>query len=450
MRVILCASAAVLLAVSPCLAAPQPPVVRIYDANPLHPWNRLHAALFVRVGRDGREYGGDRVDPLLWVGSKYLLEGPAHDHAAALLREFVDTHADRLIDDPLKRALLQRDLWTLFDWIEGQHTNFEKPLLTTDDVRRGAESLRGPLATAIRRLALTRGQINALPDNYASSAGATGMPEDLFTPNGPWINVARPDGPTARAHVSDLGSGKNSVFFVLIRIPGGHDAGVRYMEPLRAFDGPLWLDNPALGRFLTPYPNPALPQFPEGTEVALVRRALLIDSAGEIVPSRITESVQHRVYRSIEAMTPQAFADAHRIDENMFGRAGQEFEEFGLNRAALIARRAGGLLPLAASEPFFLTFSAQGFDHFEMRSNDPSQRLGSDAGGAKRICKDCHGAPGVYSFNSYVPFRLMNGPDGAAAPQLSEVSIAAAERTAVAWKQQRPEWIALKPLLTRN
>jgi hypothetical protein len=299
------------------------------------------------------------------------------------------------------------------------------------------------LATAIGRLALTQGQINALPDNYASRAGATGMPEDLFTPNGPWINVGRPDGPTARAHVSDMGPGKNSVFFVLIRIPGGHDAGLRYMERLRAFNGPLWLDNPALGRFLTPYPNPALPQFPEGTEVALVRRALLIDSAGEIVPSRITESVQHRVYRAIEAMTPQAFADAHRIDENMFGRAGQEFEEFGLNRTALLAHRHGGLLPLAESEPVFGTFSMHGDDPLE--SSTPL--LGATAEVAKRACKDCHGAPGVYSFNSYVPFRLMNGPDGAAAPQLSEVSIAAAERTAVAWKQQRPEWIALKPLL---
>jgi hypothetical protein len=134
-KVILCASAAVLLTVSPWLAAPQPPVVRIYDANPQHPWNQLHAALFLRVGRDGREYGGDRVDPLLWVGSKYLLKGPAHDHAADLLRKFVDTHADRLIDDPLKRALLQRDLWTVFDWIEGQHTNFEKPLRSHYAVR---------------------------------------------------------------------------------------------------------------------------------------------------------------------------------------------------------------------------------------------------------------------------------------------------------------------------
>ena len=439
------------LVLSPCLSAlsAPPPAVRIYDANPQHLWNRLHAALFVRVGPDGREYGGDRVDPLLWIGSKYLLKGPAHEYVVHLLREFVDTHAERLIDDPLKRALLQRDLWMVFDWLEGEHTNFLKPLLSTDEVRRGAEQLRSPLATIIGRLALTREQIDGLPDNYAAAGHAVGMPADLFAPNGPWINVGRPDGPIARIHVNDLGPGKNSVFLVLIRLPGGREATLRYLERLRAFNGRLWLDHPAMVQFLAPYPNPALPQFPVDTEVALVRRALLIDSAGDIVPSKMTESIQHRVYHAIEAMTPQAFADAHRIDPEMFARAGQDFEEFSLSRAALLARRDGGLLPIASVERFFLTFMSQGFDEFEMQPAGPTRRIGADAADAKRVCKDCHGAPGVYSFNSYAPFRLMNGPNGAAAPQLSELSIADAQRTAVSWKQRRPEWLALKELLTR-
>jgi hypothetical protein len=444
MKATLAASVALCLSVPLLLAAQQPPVVRIYDANPQHPWNRLHAALFVRVGRDGRDYGGDRVDPLLWVGSRYLLKGPAHDHAAALLREFVDTHGDRLIDDPLKRALLQRDLWMVFDWLDGRHFSSENPRLTADDERVGQEELRRPLATVIARLALTRAQIDALPDNYASAAGTEGMPADLFTPGGPWVNLGRPEGPIARAHVADEGAGKNSVFLVMIRLPRGRDATLGYLERLRAFSAALWVSDPSISRDLSPYPNPALPQFPEGTEVVLARRALLVDADGAVVASRVTESVQHRVYRAIAPMTPQTFADAHRIDPNMFARAGQDFEEFGLNRAALLAHRRGGLMPLAESEPVFGTFSTHGSDPLES-----STWFGTDAAAARRICKDCHGAPGVYSLNSYVPFRLMNGPDGAVPPQLSDISIAAAERTAVSWKQQRPEWIALKPLLTR-
>jgi hypothetical protein len=39
---------------------------RIYDRDPDHPWNRLHAALFVRIGPDGKAYGHDRLEPLLW------------------------------------------------------------------------------------------------------------------------------------------------------------------------------------------------------------------------------------------------------------------------------------------------------------------------------------------------------------------------------------------------
>ena len=186
------------------------------------------------------------------------------------------------------------------------------------------------------------------------------------------------------------------------------------IERLRAFNDPLWISDPSLGQFLTPYPNPALPQFPEGTQVVLVRRALLVDADGDVVAARITESVQHRVYRSIAPLTPQAFADAHRIDASFFARAGQDFEEFSLSRAALLAHRHGGLLPLAESEPIFGTFSTHGDDPFE-----GSFRFGTDAAAARRSCKDCHAAPGVYSINSFVPFRLLPGPRFLSSPPFS-------------------------------
>lgn len=431
------------------VTAPPSPGVRLYHDSPEHVWNRLHAALFVRVAPDGREYGGDRVDPLLWSNSTYLLRGLSHDKAVRVLTEFVDTHGETLIDDPLKRATLQRDLWSVFDWLEGLPRYLEKPSLNAEVVREGARPLRELLASAIARLALAPEQIGALADNLAGGAGAGGLPSDLFAAGGPWVSVGRPDGPMARQHLNDAGPGKNSVFLVLIRLPDGRDATLRYLERLRAFNEPLWVDNPALGRFLTPYPNPDVPQFPAGTQVALARRALLIDSTGKISPTRLIEQVQRRVYHSIEKMTPEAFADAHRIDEHMFARAGQDFDEFSLNRAALFAGRSGGLLPLGAVEPFFLTFSSKGIDAFEMRLEDRPRTYGVEPARARRICKDCHGAPGVYSVNSFVPFRLMNGANAGGAPRLSEISLSDAERTAVAWKQQRPEWIALRRLLTR-
>jgi len=111
--------------------------------------------MFVRTGADGAVYGVDRVDPLLWSSSTYLLTGPSHDAFVRALDEFVRSGGERLSADPLKRALLQRDLWTVFDWLERRGGN----------AARGQDDLRRPLARAIGRLALTRQQIQALRDN---------------------------------------------------------------------------------------------------------------------------------------------------------------------------------------------------------------------------------------------------------------------------------------------
>src|SRR5262245_47186486 len=83
----------------------------IYSPDPRHLWNRLHEAIFVRVGPDGTRYGRDRLDPLLWVQSKHLLKGASCERTIELLNEFIQAKGDKLVGDPLKRALLQRDLW---------------------------------------------------------------------------------------------------------------------------------------------------------------------------------------------------------------------------------------------------------------------------------------------------------------------------------------------------
>src|SRR5262249_45174442 len=70
----------------------------IYHADPEHLWNRLHEALFVRVGPDGVMYGRDRLEPLLWSGSKHLLEEKSNKRAVALLEEFLKNKGEKLID----------------------------------------------------------------------------------------------------------------------------------------------------------------------------------------------------------------------------------------------------------------------------------------------------------------------------------------------------------------
>ena len=134
----------------------------LYDSDPNHIWNRLYRSLYMRAARKGLEYGYDELDPLIWYNTKYLFSGPANQQAINTLDEFLATHAERLISDPLKRAMLQRDLWAIFDWTtEGDYS--PSPARRELEVR---------LAQVIRRLSLPAEQIRALPNNYEDAVSA--------------------------------------------------------------------------------------------------------------------------------------------------------------------------------------------------------------------------------------------------------------------------------------
>src|SRR5271157_2167169 len=90
--------------------------VAIYDPNPAHLWNRLHSVLFVREDLPSTSVVPDSLDPPLWDHTTYLLTKPSHGRVLRVLDEFLQSHGERLIQDPVKRAVLQRDLWATFDW----------------------------------------------------------------------------------------------------------------------------------------------------------------------------------------------------------------------------------------------------------------------------------------------------------------------------------------------
>jgi hypothetical protein len=107
----------------------------VYHADPEHLWNRLHEAMFVRVGPDAVTYGHDRLEPLLWARSKHMLEDRSNQRAVALLEEFLHDEGVKLVEDPLKRAVLQRDLWLVFNWLEEEHGKFNEPRLKPEVLR---------------------------------------------------------------------------------------------------------------------------------------------------------------------------------------------------------------------------------------------------------------------------------------------------------------------------
>ena len=90
-----------------------------------------------------------------------LLSGPSNREALTRLDEFLNTHAERLISDPLKRAMFQRDLWAIFDWTVRRSNN---PPPEVAELQLG-------LTKAMRRLALTTEQIRVLTGTYALRPG---------------------------------------------------------------------------------------------------------------------------------------------------------------------------------------------------------------------------------------------------------------------------------------
>jgi hypothetical protein len=134
----------------------------------------------VRIDPAGKEHGFDAVDPLLWSETNYLLTGESHAQALALANEFLRTHAERQITDPTNRAILQRDIWAVFDWAD-------QPDLPHQTERR---ELTAKLAPIIWRLALSPDELATLPDTYARALQNRGSPGSIGSPRKLALNAA--------------------------------------------------------------------------------------------------------------------------------------------------------------------------------------------------------------------------------------------------------------------
>ncbi len=248
------------------------PRVTVYDPNPKHLWNRLHEALYVRLDGAGPDDPGE-LDPFLWQRSPYQEKGERYKRAAAVLDEFIAERGDKLIADPRKRALLQRDLWVLFDTVAPSR------FLVAPDKTDGEMDLARRVAKVLPRLALTADQIKGLPDNYAEAVTAKKFPDwfdasRLWAADGPWVLVGSEErAPLARTHVEFFGG--RSAFFVFLRLPDGREKTRKYVAELRA--------------------GGVAPKPPDGgAYFALVRQMQLIDDRGRITLTPIVETLQVR------------------------------------------------------------------------------------------------------------------------------------------------------------
>lgn len=337
------------------------PCGTLYASEALHLWNRLYCALFVRKAGNGTVWGYDALDPLVWANSKFLLEGESHRKAIAVLDEFISSHGERLIRDRLKRALLQRDLLQLFSAIT-------TPLDSRDKTKRAALQTR--LAILVRRLALAPNEMIALPSNFQSAVESRRypaafnpkrptdpfLPPNLFDPKGPWNILNASNNEITPRHIEDFNG--RSIFFIYMNHPQGKKALQEYLATLAAHGD-----------------EPDPPQFPVETQFALVRKAVLVDSEGQLYVAPLVESVQTRVYRNLDKDP----------------RTSQLLNEFFLSREKLLRGETGGLTPVDQEQEGFpnLVLQSMGFDPIESAGNErvKTEKL-------LKGCFDCHSSIG--------------------------------------------------------
>lgn len=295
----------------------------LFDADPNHLWNRLFAALTVRPSllpshRGGppvaRIEGGDRIEFLGWGGTTYWDEPANVAQLETLLNQFLDHGGEQLSSDPLKRVLLQRDLWTLFDFLANRQIVRRGDLET----RHRRDELCRKLARAIQALALPAETLAKIPDNYALAVqsgrfAATHdfdpkrdyLPPHLLSADDEWQELdfyqARRSEDVERRYVflhMRAFQGR-SYFRVFCRFPQGRSQLEDYLRGLDT-KGIDWRASAQHGSISL---KPDAPALPAGTEVALVQFLIALDTNLQLVPTPLVESVRLLIFKNTSGKT---------------------------------------------------------------------------------------------------------------------------------------------------
>jgi hypothetical protein len=382
---------------------------------------RLRRQLFTRTDPEGKSFEEELEAPL-GAHSKFLTDGESHRQALAALDDFLKGEPEKKMTR-LQRALLQRDLWAVLAGTTGEtrerlretaggrieRTGYQEDVGDADLERpRPRRELQRRLVAAMRQTALDARDIVSLPDNLADAVESAAFPKefdpkhperaflpaDLADPKGAWVGFASwlpPDGLAVPQHTAFVKG--RSVFTVRLRLPGGRAATEAYLK--RAAGGNV-------------------DQFPVGTQIALVRRAVLIDDTGTPRPTRLTESVELRYYRKPER--------------------GKEPIDVGAP-AVFVLNRKGGLRPVGPDETAPYSFQARS----GRIDTDPLEaRPFRKAGPLLQLCASCHersdGRGGIYTVNT------LDARERGEPPGLLPSSEVEQEKATIRWLRKSYSW----------
>ena len=292
----------------------------LYDADPQHLWNRLFAAISMRHSllpskRGGmpvaRIEGGDSIDFLAWPGTTYWDEPETVARLEVLLDEFQQQHAERMSSDPVRRVILQRDLWAVFDYLISQNIARRG----NQETRQRRTGLCRRLAKVLQSLALPTETLAQLPQNYQLALNSGHfttnhefdpkrdyLPTSLLFGDDEWqeLDFYQPkvtqDIERRFVFLHTRAFRGRSYFRVFYRFPGGRHQLEDYLTQVDA----TGIDWKASGQHGSIMLKPDAPQIPVGTEVALLQFLIALDPSLKPVPTSLVESVRINTFKSVD------------------------------------------------------------------------------------------------------------------------------------------------------
>lgn len=382
----------------------QEPVQLIYSDDATDPWNRLFSIMFTRVvvHRKTSEFGdagpfqrfgendfrlfpvstrtferfedGDRAISPFYPSLDYLYQSPRgasrppfnEGRLEPFARVLQEAFADTRPRTPVARVLMQADLWAVFDRLSPRDPRLP------------------PLARMIAKLALSRREIAALPDQYALARRSLDLP-DLFSPGSAWHEIAWFD---HRLH--DVDAGFRQATRVFLRADGA------VADPRVLFD-----ELRHIAAFINPPPQRSFERGAHALEkisdAALAMQLLTIDTAGDMVPTPLLQTVQIRSF--------PAGADGRRTTAAM---------EHELSRArAQTLERTGGMRTFRGADPAYVPAAGNDYGFASPQLSPVREPI---LGTLDTRCAACHGrGPHLFTFSVHAkemaPIRVLPQPN---------------------------------------
>ncbi len=292
----------------------------VYDADPEHLWNRLYSVFYIRPRHfpatsekpETIHYeGGDVIEFLAWGTTTYWSGQEAFEKINPLLDEFLNEMGAELISDPLKRVILQHDLWAVYDHLIDN--NIQR--LGDAKTRARRDLLCSKLAKCLQQLAVSADKLSQLPDTYSLAvesgefapdhnfdSSANYLPHTLLTQPEEWVEIDFYY-PNMHEDIMDRFVSLHarsffgrSYYRIFYRFPEGREQLSAYLNKLE-HTGIDWKHSAQFGFAKL---NDNASEIPVGTEVLLMQRMVALDDQLRPVPTSIVESIQFRVFCNLD------------------------------------------------------------------------------------------------------------------------------------------------------